>query len=277
MIYCDSMMQYPNMNMMLPQQIDASQMPGMMPTMNMMGGMMPNMIDQNMMMVNQQQPMLLNNQPIFFSSGLLLPPIPGEQAPLRREKPKGCRTVSVGGLPKTASIDVVGEIFQRFGAIDDVKSPRIGVYLVRYARPESVEQAFALSGFRLKYHDQNENEATPLFLDYALNQDDRTEYEKAQRRREPTPPRVEPFNQSNLSTIAEQIKSEDKFAASAHTLAYWLERGECNKKNANVFYSLIQASNNQIRRLFNEKMQLDEEYQTLKTQIKEKFSHVIHQ
>lgn len=61
------------------------------------------------------------------------------------------------------------------------------------------------------------------------------------------------------------------------TLAVWLERGECNKKYANAFYSLIQASNNQIRRLFNEKMQLDEEFQNMKNSIKDKFAHVVAQ
>lgn len=59
------------------------------------------------------------------------------------------------------------------------------------------------------------------------------------------------------------------------TLVGWLERGECNKKNANTFYSLIQASNNQIRRLFNVKMVLDEEYHTIKVSMKEKFAHVL--
>lgn len=61
------------------------------------------------------------------------------------------------------------------------------------------------------------------------------------------------------------------------TLAVWLERGECSKRHANAFYSLIQASNNQIRRLFTEKMQLDDDFQNMKNAIKEKFAHVVMQ
>lgn len=61
------------------------------------------------------------------------------------------------------------------------------------------------------------------------------------------------------------------------TLAGWLEKGECNKKNANTFYSLIQACNNQVRRLYNEKMGVDEEFLNLKTTMKDKFANIVFQ
>ncbi|XP_045453403.1 ecto-NOX disulfide-thiol exchanger 2-like [Melitaea cinxia] len=222
-------------------------------------------------------PTMMPNQQIFISNAVLLPPIPGVSLPERRERPKGCRTIFVGGLPSNVKQDMLNEMFQRFGMIQNVRSPKSGIYYVRFEREESVENAFLLSGYRFKYHDQNENEATTIFVDYALNRDDQNEYEKNQRKREPTPPRVEPFTANALSNIAEKIKSETEFSTAAHTLAVWLERGECNKKHANAFYSLIQASNNQIRRLFNEKMQLDEEFQNMKNSIKDKFAHVVTQ
>ncbi|XP_050355501.1 ecto-NOX disulfide-thiol exchanger 2-like [Nymphalis io] len=274
-----NMMQYPNMinNMMGQQSIDGSQMQ-MVSNMNMMGSMMPNMMDQNMMMMNQQMmPAMMANQQMFISKGVLLPPIPGVSLRQRRDKPKGCRTIFVGGLPSNVSHDTLNEMFQRFGTIQEIKSPKTGVYYVRFERQESVETSFLLTGFRFKYHDQNENEATTIVIDYAMNRDDQNEFEKNQRKREPTPPRVEPFTATALSNITEKIKSETEFSTAAYTLAVWLERGECSKKNANAFYSLIQASNNQIRRLFNEKMQLDEEFLNMKNTIKDKFSNVVMQ
>lgn len=61
------------------------------------------------------------------------------------------------------------------------------------------------------------------------------------------------------------------------TLLAWLERGECSKKNANQFYSMIQATNAQIRRLFNEKMQAEEELQECKERVKTHIAKVIEQ
>ncbi|XP_052744651.1 ecto-NOX disulfide-thiol exchanger 2 [Bicyclus anynana] len=279
------MMQYPPNNMMnngmmmnnmMPQQtMEGQQM--MMANMNMMPNMMPNMMDQNMMMMNQpmMQQQFMPNSPIFMNSGVLLPPVPGNTTPQRRDRPKGCRTIFVGGLPSKIKLEILNEMFQRFGTVEDIKSPKNGVYYVRFERPETVENSFSVSGYRFKYHNQTESDASTLYIDYALNRDDQNEYEKSQRKREPTPPRIEPFTPNNLATISEKIKSETDFAEAAPTLAGWLERGECNKKFSNQFYSLIQASNNQIRRLFNEKMQLDEEFQNLRSSIRDKFAHVV--
>ncbi|KAJ8720869.1 hypothetical protein PYW08_006334 [Mythimna loreyi] len=266
-----NMMQYGNMmhmqNPMMNQQIDMTniQHHHMMPGMN----MMPN----NMMMMNQQ--MQMANQNIYFSNGVVLPALPGTTAPQRREPPPGCRTVFVGGLPNGVTEDNIKEIFQRFGAIDEVKLHKQGVCHVRFEKSESVEQSFFISGYRVKFHDQMESEATTLFVDYALNREDQNEYEKNKRKREPTPPRVEQFSAATLVTVGEKIKSDNEFAEAAPSLAAWLERGECNKKNANTFYALIQATNNQLRRLFNEKMQIDDEYQNLKTTMRDKFGHII--
>lgn len=259
-------MQYGNLmtnqmaNPLISQHMDMTHMM-QGPDMNMM---------QNMMMMNSQMP----NQPVYFSLGVILPPLPNHSTPIRRERPNGCRTIFVGGIPQGTSEDIIMEIFQRFGSIDEVKIHK-GVCHVRFEKPEAIDMAFTLSGYRVKRHDQSENEATTLFIDYAQNRDDQCEYEKNKRNREVTPPRIEPYTAATLSIISEKIKSDTDFTEAAPTLTTWLERGECNKKNSNTFYSLIQSSNNQLRRLFNEKMQIDEEYQTLKNTIKDKFAHIL--
>lgn len=269
-----NMLQYSNMmhhnmqNPMVNQQIEMTNMQHhMMPGMT----MMPN----NMMMMNPQ--MQMPNQNIFFSNGVILPALPGTTTPQRREPPPGCRTIFIGGLPNGVTEDNIKEIFQRFGLIDEVKVHKQGVCHVRYAKPESVEQSFFVSGHRIKFHDQMESEATTLFVDYALNREDHNEFEKSKRKRTPTPPRVEEFTAANLVAVGEKIKSDNEFAEAAPTLAAWLEHGECHKKNANTFYALIQATNNQLRRLFNEKMLIDDEYQVLRTTFRDKFGHIIMQ
>ncbi|OWR43446.1 ecto-NOX disulfide-thiol exchanger 1 like protein [Danaus plexippus plexippus] len=274
-----NMISFQNMlpNMIGQQPLDGTLMPQHIMPNIMMANMMPNMLDQNIMMMNQQNMMPLPNQQIYLNNGVMLPPIPGTVTPERRERPKGCRTIFVGGLPLNVTNDTLMEMFQKFGSIEDIKSPKSGVYYIRFERPESVAPSFFLTGYRFKFHDQIENEATTIFVDYALNRDDQNEYERRQRHREKTPPRVEPFSQTALTNLSEKIKSETEFATAAPTLAVWLERGECSKRHANAFYSLIQASNNQIRRLFTEKMQLDDDFQNMKNAIKEKFAHVVMQ
>ncbi|KAI5642662.1 RNA recognition motif domain-containing protein [Phthorimaea operculella] len=236
--------------------------------------MMNNSMDPMMM---RQQQMMMTNQPIYITDGVLLPPVPGASMPNRREKPPGCRTIFVGGLPPNVTEATIAEIFQSFGEISDIKLHRQGVGHVRFEKHESVEASFFISGYRFKTMDQTNNEATTLFVDYALNRDDQNEFEKNKRVRQKTPPRIEPFNPSTLTTIGEKIKSDEEFLQAAPTLVAWLERGFCDKRNANQFYSLIQASNNQVRRLFNEKMALDDEFHNMKSSLREKFVKVVDQ
>lgn len=48
----------------------------------------------------------------------------------------------------------------------------------------------------------------------------------------------------------------------------WLERGDCNKRNANTFYSMIQSTNSHVRRLLAEKANYEEELQRAKDLMK---------
>uniref|UniRef100_A0A2A4JK90 RRM domain-containing protein n=1 Tax=Heliothis virescens TaxID=7102 RepID=A0A2A4JK90_HELVI len=270
----NQMMQYNNMmqnmqNMQNPMMNQPMDMPAMA-TMNYSGNMMQQMI---MMSPTVQ----MSNQSLYFSNGVILPVLPGTTVPPRRDPLPGCRTIFIGGLPLGITKETVQEIFEKFGAIDEVKLHKQGVCHVRFEKPESVEQAFFISGCRIKFYNQQDSEASTIFIDYALNREDQNEHEKNKRKRSPTPPRVEQFTANSLVAIGEKIKSDNEFAEAAPTLAAWLERGECNKKNANTFYTLIQAANNQLRRLFNEKMQIDDEYQTLRNTIKDKFGHIVTQ
>ena len=46
----------------------------------------------------------------------------------------------------------------------------------------------------------------------------------------------------------EKIKDEATFGDSVQLLTAWLERGDCNKRTAGNFYSMIQSTNSHVRR-----------------------------
>lgn len=48
----------------------------------------------------------------------------------------------------------------------------------------------------------------------------------------------------------------------------WLERGDCTKRNANTFYSMIQSTNSHVRRLLTERASYEEELQRAKELMK---------
>lgn len=74
-----------------------------------------------------------------------------------------------------------------------------------------------------------------------------------------SPPPIVHFSDHEASTIAEKLKQDESFPKACQTLITWLERGDCNKKNSNTFYSMIQSTNPHIRRLLNEKSTYDDE------------------
>lgn len=52
---------------------------------------------------------------------------------------------------------------------------------------------------------------------------------------------------------------EETFGKAVQVVITWLERGDCSKRNASVFYSMIQSTNSHIRRLLSEKATHEEE------------------
>lgn len=68
---------------MMAQPVDMQNMQTMS-GMNMMN-MMPGMVDQNMVMMQMSN----QNQMMYITNAVLLPPLPGIPTPNRREKPPG--------------------------------------------------------------------------------------------------------------------------------------------------------------------------------------------
>lgn len=53
---------------------------------------------------------------LHFKGFILVPPPPNSAPRSTREKPPGCKTVFVGGLPETVTEDMIGELLQTCGS-----------------------------------------------------------------------------------------------------------------------------------------------------------------
>ncbi|XP_075978640.1 ecto-NOX disulfide-thiol exchanger 2-like isoform X2 [Anticarsia gemmatalis] len=284
--------------------------------MGMMGGMMmdPSMMGIYPSISTADMAPMPEKKEIVYKHCKLVPPDTGTPQPPRRTRPPGCRTIFVGGLPDKIRESTVREVFETYGRIHTLRLSKKNFCHIRFDREECVDAAMMISGYRIKLTnikeddkiDDEKSHATSgwLHVDYALSRDDQNDYERKQRqalrvqqqqmqqlnaqqemvsrtmgsyRRSPSPTRVQPFSNASMVQLSEKIKSEENFSTSLPTLLAWLERGECSKKNANQFYSMIQTTNSHIRRLFNEKMQSEEELQECKERVKNNIANVIEQ
>lgn len=60
-------------------------------------------------------------------------------------------------------------------------------------------------------------------------------------------------------------------------LMTWLERGDCNRRTANTFYSMVQCVHSHVRRLLTEKSQHDVELEEMKLKFRQRLEGIIRQ
>lgn len=216
----------------------------------------------------------VTKETITCKSCILLPPNPNAAAPSTRERPSGCRTVFVGGLPENITEDIIREVFERCGEITTLRLSKKNFCHIRFVFEASVDSAIYLSGYRIRINNQSDSlNCGRLHVDFAQARDDQYEFEckqrqwqREQRHRERierdrlklSPPIVY-FSEHEASSIAERLKQDDTFSKAAQIFITWLERGDCNKKNSNTFYSMIQSTNSHVRRLMTEKTAYEDE------------------
>lgn len=218
---------------------------------------------------------------ITCNSCLLLPPNPNAPPPSTRERPPGCRTVFVGGLPENVTEEIIREIFERCGEITTLRLSKKNFCHIRFVFEASVDSAIYLSGYRVRINSLTDApNCGRLHVDYAQARDDQYEWEckqrqlqREQRHRERverdrlrpfSPPPVVHFTDHEAATVSEKLKQDESFSKAVQILITWLERGDCSKKNSNVFYSMIQSTNSHVRRLLNEKSTFEEELEKAK-------------
>uniref|UniRef100_A0A8C1SK34 Ecto-NOX disulfide-thiol exchanger 2 n=2 Tax=Cyprinus carpio TaxID=7962 RepID=A0A8C1SK34_CYPCA len=258
-------------------------------------GMMTGIAPMNPMMpglgilpppVSQDMPIV--KEIIHCKSCTLFPPNPNLPPPATRERPPGCKTVFVGGLPENATEQLIVEVFEQCGSIIAIRKSKKNFCHIRFTEEHTVDKALFLSGYRVRLGSSTDKKDTGrLHVDFAQARDDLYEWECRQRMlareerhrrrieedrlRPPSPPPIVHFSEHECSQLGEKLKDDSKFAEAVRVLLTWVDRGEVNRRNANNFYSMIQSSNSHIRRLMNEKAAHEKEME----EAKEKFKNAL--
>lgn len=225
---------------------------------------------------------------IHCKSCTLFPPNPNLPPPATRERPPGCKTVFVGGLPENGTEQIIVEVFEQCGEIIAIRKSKKNFCHIRFAEEYMVDKALYLSGYRIRLGSSTDKKDTGrLHVDFAQARDDLYEWEckqrmlareerhrrrmEEERMRPPSPPPVVHYSDHECSIVAEKLKDDSKFSEAVQTLLTWIERGEVNRRSANHFYSMIQSANSHVRRLVNEKATHEKEME----EAKEKFKHAL--
>jgi len=228
----------------------------------------------------------LVKQPITYRLSVLYPPNPQAPPPTTRERPPGCRTVFIGGLPENAVEDHVVDVFSKCGEIQTVRMSKKNFCHIRYCAEYCVDNAIYLSGWRMRIDNSSDGPNTGrLHVDFAQARDDLYEWECKQRaaerearhrnkiiqdmNRTPSPPPVAHFSDHEAHTVTEEIRAEnsegrENWGAAMDTLMTWLDRGDCNKKNAHTFYTMIQVASSHVKRLLGEQTEYEQELAKMK-------------
>uniref|UniRef100_A0A8D9F667 Ecto-NOX disulfide-thiol exchanger 1 n=1 Tax=Cacopsylla melanoneura TaxID=428564 RepID=A0A8D9F667_9HEMI len=215
---------------------------------------------------------------IEFSNFSLYPPPPNAPPPTTRDRPLGCKTIFVGGLPENFKENQLEELFSKCGEIQNTRLSSKRFAHIRFMSEMSVDIALYFSGYRVRIEGNTDAPNTGrIHIDFAQARDDQYEYECQQRAldrerrhvermvieqfRVPSPIPVVHYSDHEAASLGEKLKSVDTFQEALDTMVTWLERGECNKRNANHFYTLLQSTNSHVRHLVSEKSNVDEMFQ----------------
>lgn len=122
----------------------------------------------------------------------LFPDLP---PPSTRERPPGCKTVFVGGLPENATEEIIREVFDQCGEIIAIRKSKKNFCHIRFSEEFMVDKAIYLSGecahththtvqsfvvyfkagpYRLEYEDQHQTPITQSDSWRAVVQKDET-------------------------------------------------------------------------------------------------------
>ncbi|XP_056665154.1 ecto-NOX disulfide-thiol exchanger 2 isoform X3 [Monodelphis domestica] len=229
---------------------------------------------------------------IHCKSCTLFPPNPNLPPPATRERPPGCKTVFVGGLPENGTEQIIVEVFEQCGDIIAIRKSKKNFCHIRFAEEFMVDKALYLSGYRIRLGSSTDKKDTGrLHVDFAQARDDLYEWECKQRMlareerhrrrmeeerfRPPSPPPVVHYSDHECSIVAEKLKDDSKFSEAVQTLLTWIERGEVNRRSANNFYSMIQSANSHIRRLVNEKAAHEKGMEEAKEKFKQALAGIL--
>ncbi|XP_059823808.1 ecto-NOX disulfide-thiol exchanger 1 isoform X4 [Hypanus sabinus] len=222
----------------------------------------------------------------------LFPANPNLPPPATRDRPPGCKTVFVGGLPENATEEVIREVFEQCGTITALRKSKKNFCHIRFAEEFMVDKAIYLSGYRMRLGSSTDKKDTGrLHVDFAQARDDFYEWECKQRMfareerhrrmledeqlRPPSPAPIMHYSEHEASLMTEKLKDESRFSEATSVLLAWFERGEVTRRSANNFYSMIQSVNSHSRRLMSEKAAHEQEMEDAKERFKNALAGIL--
>ncbi|XP_064182912.1 ecto-NOX disulfide-thiol exchanger 1-like [Anguilla rostrata] len=222
---------------------------------------------------------------IHCKSCTLFPQNPNLPPPSTRERPPGCKTVFVGGLPENSSEEIIREVFDQCGDIIAIRKSKKNFCHIRFTEEFMVDKALYLSGYRMRIGSSTDKkDSGRIHVDFAQARDDLYEWECKQRLlareerhrrkvqedrlRPPSPPLIMHYSEHEAGQLADRLKDDGKFSEATAVLLTWIDRGEVNRRSANHFYSMIQSANSHVRRLLSEKAQHEEEMELAREHFK---------
>uniref|UniRef100_A0A3B4WMQ5 Ecto-NOX disulfide-thiol exchanger 2 n=1 Tax=Seriola lalandi dorsalis TaxID=1841481 RepID=A0A3B4WMQ5_SERLL len=189
--------------------------------------------------------------PMMPSLGLAPPPL-SQDVPVVKEiihcksctlfppNPRNALRERPGGLPENATEQLI-TVFGQRGDIAAIRKSKKNFCHIRFTEEFIVDMSLLLSGHRIYLSSStSKTESGRLHVDLAQMEEDRL--------RPPSPPPIIHYSEHERGELGEEIKDDSKFPEAVRVLLTWLERGEVSRRNANNFYSMIQSSNNHIRR-----------------------------
>ncbi|ELK38386.1 Ecto-NOX disulfide-thiol exchanger 1 [Myotis davidii] len=127
---------------------DSICVPGFDPGLNMMTGITPiNPMIPGLGLVPPPPPteVTVIKEIIHCKSCTLFPQNPNLPPPSTRERPPGCKTVFVGGLPENATEEIIQEVFEQCGDITAIRKSKKNFCHIRFAEEFMVDKAIYLS------------------------------------------------------------------------------------------------------------------------------------
>uniref|UniRef100_UPI00398EDE5A ecto-NOX disulfide-thiol exchanger 1-like n=1 Tax=Pristiophorus japonicus TaxID=55135 RepID=UPI00398EDE5A len=262
-------------------------------------GIMAGMAPVNPMMpgISLLQPPVPQGVPVMkeiihCTNCTLFPANPNLPPPAIRDRPPGCKTVFVGGLPENAAEELIHQVFEQCGDITAIRKSKKNFCHIRFAEEFMVDKAIYLSGYRMRLGSSTDKKDTGrLHVDFARARDDFYEWECMQRMfareerhrrmmedehlRPPSPAPIVHYSEHEANLMAEKLKDENKFSEAISVLLAWFERGEVTRRSANNFYSIIQSVNSHSRRLMGEKAAHEQEMEDAKERFTNALSGIL--
>ena len=179
---------------------------------------------------------------------LLIPPLSHLPKPTLRDKPPGCKTIFIGGIPDHTEEIHMKDIFMDYGNILSIRLSKSGKKFchIRFDSEEAVDRAVEISGYRMRIGPTSSSaDISRIHVDYSQNKNDQEEYAEKQNRKMGNMP----FNATNVSAISADLHKLDTFEEACRNTINWFEKGSCGPQNSISFFGMLSTVNTQAKQL----------------------------